>query len=353
MAEPNYNMQFDDNGGGNTSTNSPQEPQGQPLPPPTQLPTSDESVSALSVPLDTSRNTTNFKDFRVVEDDAGDIVYVKVSDFNQNGKITLVGNYSQNFVDLPKYDLSTIRTLSDINFNFILVIKETKTSPESVFYTSEQFYIELMRLYSNNQPYLPNYIIKQENIVVIPLDSVKELIADLHIKELNTFLSKEPTIVIKNLFEFSNYGPEPDFEINSTYDLDELVRYIDWVVSKPSPNYNERLLAPNVIGEWISPPTEDDTPQDTGINNTPGDGEPSNNEPQYPPIGRRGAYFGEIVESDSGGTFIWTNGIWTLYDTETGATGGSGNQSGGSGGGGNQGGGSGGSGNTGVLGGFS
>jgi hypothetical protein len=344
MAEPAYNagglIDFDDTGGGNTSTNytlpgSPQEPQGPPPAPPTQLPTNDTNVTAVSNPPNTTPNTILDNLSPVEEPEFAETIYVKVSDFNQNGTITLVGNYPQNFVDFPKYDLSPIRFLPDINFRFLLAIKETKTSSESVFYTSKRFYIELMNLYSKNKPYLPNYVIKQEKVVVIALDGIKELINDLHIKELNTFLNKIPTIVIKNVFEFSNYGAEPDYEINSTYDLDELVRYIDWVVSKPPANYNERLLAEDLIGEWVSNREEEEVEEidDT----TPPVDEPSNDnntEGPFPPIGRKGGFIGEIVVSDFGAEFIWNGAIWVLYDSETGTTAGSGNQGAGSNGGG-------------------
>jgi len=333
MAEPAYNagglIDFDDTGGGNTSTNytlpgSPQEPQGPPPAPPTQLPTNDTNVTAVSNPPNTTPNTI-LNNLAPIEDEVGEIIYVKISDFNQKGTITLVGNYSQNFVDLPKYDLSPIRILSGINFEFLLAIKETKTSPESVFYTSKRFYIKLLNLYAKNQPYLPNYMIKQERVVVVVLDGIKELINDLHIKELKTFLSKEPTIVMKNVFEFSNYGPEPDFEINSTYDLDELVRYIDWVVSKPSPNYNERLLAENVIGEWNSRVNDDDVIVEADDNGNAGEDEPPTNNDtpeQFPPIGRRGSYVGEIVESNFGVEFIWNGTIWSVFQGGGGPSGG-------------------------------
>ena len=45
-----------------------------------------------------------------------------------------------------------------------------------------------------------------------------------------------------------------------TYELSELIKYISWVVSKPSGDYDERLLPANelVIGGGYEPPDTDD-----------------------------------------------------------------------------------------------
>jgi hypothetical protein len=58
--------------------------------------------------------------------------------------------------------------------------------------------------------------------------------------------------VFRNLFVISNYEELESGRIvaNSTYNIIELLKYISWVVSKPNPNYDDRLLPTNIIGEW-------------------------------------------------------------------------------------------------------
>lgn len=258
----------------------------------------------------------------LVETTDGNSVYVKVSDFYKNGSLRLRGKYPQNFVDFDKYDLSPIKVLTDVNFKFILCLKESPISSDTTYYTSQQFINELQSSYqTDNEPYLVNATIKKEKIVVITLEEIKDRINEGHIKELNTLLSKNPTIVTRNLFEYPNYGPEPTYEINSTYDLDELVRYIDWVVSKPAQKYDERLLAANVIGEWISKNVEEDIIVNTNNDTTPASDEPSTNtntNPNYPPIGRAGAYTGEIVQDNSFDSYVWTGYVWRPIDRDDG-----------------------------------
>ena len=320
MAEINYNFEFDDMSEDTIPLNSNSSNRGSSRS--TELPTNNSSIRLTG----RNRSNTDFTNFsgirsvRTVEDDSDDIVYVKVSDFIESGQIRLTGRYSQNFVDVPKYDLTKINVLDDISLKFLVAIKETKTSAESVFFTSKVFYDELIKSYSEENPYFTNSVITQEKVVVITLADVKDLISDLHIRELNTFLSKEPVIVIKNLFEYSNYGTDPNFEPNPTYELSELVRYIDWVVSKPSANYNERLLDPTEIGEWTKLVyAESETVRtDDGI---PGDDEPSRNnnvEGTYPPINRKGAFINELVTTRSGEEFVWTGEVWRPFDSSIG-----------------------------------
>jgi hypothetical protein len=326
MAEPaiggNNLIGFDNSGGNNTSTNY--SAPGTSTTPPTQIPTYNIDVNATSIPIDTSALSNVFENAEVSQirsdvDSEGTELYIRISNFQKDGEIVISGKYNENFQTFPKYDLSRVKVLDDINFKFILLLKNKRDSYDvasSPFYTSRLFFDELIQSYQDNIPYLVNASIKQEKIVVVYLEDIKERISELHIRELSTFLSKQPTIVIKNLFEFSNYGPPPEYELNSTYDLDSLVRYIDWVVTKPNQNYDERLLAPNVIGEWIQPPLEEEL-QTEAVDTTPSDDEPSpninNQENQYPPVGRVGAYTSEIV-SVNDELYIWSGYMWLPFD---------------------------------------
>ena len=274
-----------------------------------------------SQPKSNINNYSQPRNLRPIEDEEGDELYVQISNFNTDGSVRIYGNYDVNYFDIPKYDLKPIKVLDndEVDFEFILSIKETIKSTESIFYTSKYFYNKLKESYlkdsENFNPQLTNSIITQEKIVVIVLDGLKSLITDSHIRELNTFLGNEPVIVSRNIFESANYGESPNFELNPTYDLDKLVEYINWVVSKPSQDYNNRLIDAHKLGDWKSITSSDTTlSEDDGI--------PTNDEPSYntddnkshPPFNRKGVHLYELVKDESGKEFYWSGDKWVLLN---------------------------------------
>lgn len=188
----------------------------------------------------------------------------RVSNFIITNDIDLRGSYPQNVVKFPKFTLNTnIKTLPDINFRFILSIKKNKSDSNPQLYTSDKFYNELASSYWENNPYMVGNAIKSEAIVSIVYDD--------YIKKLNTFRPLELTAgtvgvsVSKNLFVEFNENSEP------TINLDDLVRYIDWVVTKPSSNYDERLIDPTYLGVWE---VSGSNTTDTNVDNPPERGAP-------------------------------------------------------------------------------
>jgi hypothetical protein len=170
----------------------------------------------------------------------------------QDGFITLFGNYPQNSVDIPKFDLSSINVVNDkdVTFNFILCIKDGVNS-EPQLYATSKFYELLVSTYNDNNPIPVNYLIHQRKVVVIDIEPILEKVERLREDELS--IGDEDFIkVFRNLFVISNYEELESGRIvaNSTYNIIELLKYISWVVSKPNPNYDDRLLPTNIIGEW-------------------------------------------------------------------------------------------------------
>lgn len=325
MAEPAYNegglIGFDEtttggitNGGNNSSTPNPSTTP--PIPPPSQLPTGDSNVTAVSKSpiLEVLLPQTTIRD---VTDDAGEVRKSRVSDITQDGFITLFGEYSQNFVDIPKFNLSSINVINDeeVTFKFILCLKDGIDSTPQLYATSET-YNELQQQYNNDNPIPANYLINERKIIVINIGPIKKKIEDLRIDELNLDINlsnvdeKDYVTVFKNLFVTSNYESDNviGLKANPTYDIIEVLRYISWVVSKPPKNYNNRVLPAQSLGEWGS--TQNDTPSEsepsTQINNEVDD---NNNPappptPAYPPIGRVGRY-DEEEQIKNGVTWVW------------------------------------------------
>ena len=265
----------------------------------------------------------------------------KVGDFSEVGKIRLSGEYLQNFVDFPKFGINVI-PLTDVNFRFILSIKKTIEDVNPIMYTSKLFYDELIDAYSQNNPYFVANVIKQQAIITISYDDLLKKIEQYRAIELN--VAKVGVVVNKNLFVKSNYtvkkgGLPPALTANPTIELEDLVRYIDWIVSKPSMNYDERLLLATEIGEWsLVNPTGVDTqervttnPGVVSITTSPPPNEPPPrpSQRQYPPIGRGGFYEGEETTATDSNVYKWTSrdgGRWAFVEDTT-------NQSGGGGGG--------------------
>lgn len=187
-----------------------------------------------------------------------DIEVSKVSNFTITNDIDLQGVYPQNVVKFPKFTLNTnIKTLPDIKFRFILSIKKNKSDSNPQLYTSDRFYNELASSYWENSPYMVANAIKSEAIISVVYED--------YIEKLKTFSLLEKTTgtlgvdVKKNLFVEFDENSEP------TINLEDLVRYIDWVVSKPSSKYDERLIDPGYLGTWeisgsSTTKTEEDTP---------------------------------------------------------------------------------------------
>jgi hypothetical protein len=121
---------------------------------------------------------------------------------------------------------------------------------------------------------------------------------------VNSFINQKKSQ--NNLSHFEIY----DLKV----DVENLVRYIDWVVSKPSGVYDERLLRSNEIGSWI---TKDGTLSDQPASpTTPPPNEPPLTEPTYPPVGRAGFYVDEEASVD-GDLYKWTNltgGRWLFQE---------------------------------------
>lgn len=265
---------------------------------------SDDNISIKSTTIP-KINPSNINIRRGIVD--GESVAIKVGNFEESDVITLFGDYQQNSVDIPKFDLSKLNTLpTDVaDFKFVLSIKDGNDEPK--LYASDKVTKELIRKYGDKNPIPVNYLINERKIVVVNIEPFKELIQRMRDSELSINLNRNDSNgqveVTKNLFSYSNYKTSAAGSLvaNPTYDLKELVKYISWVVSKPNPNYDDRLISANELGEWNGYTTEEpdvDEPS-TETTNTP---PPQTN--QYPPIGRVGIEDGEEVFKN-GTLYTW------------------------------------------------
>ena len=257
---------------------------------------------------------------------------IRIANFIEESNITLYGDYPQNSVSLPKYDLSNIIVVNDpeVSFSFILSLRENDTDATPKLYATSKFYNLLLEYYSNKNPIPVNDIINEKNIISINLEPLKEKIESLRTLELGLDINltdggdKKYVEIIRNLFANSNYTVKNGIlKAEPTYDLIYLLRYISWVVSKPSQNYNDRLLSVSQLGQINK--YESNTPTasepSTNVTNTSNSTNNTTQNNTYPPIGRKGIQDEEEVFYN-GSVYTWneSNQKWELF-ASTGAGG--------------------------------
>jgi hypothetical protein len=259
----------------------------------------------------------NFKNFL---NKFGNPTLTKISLFDVVGDIILEGDYSQNKIETPKFNLN-IKTLDDVTFRFILSVKETISDSNPQLYTSSVFYNDLIKSYQENNPYMIMNAIKSEAIVAITYSEYLEQMEEFRTRELN--VGKVGVVVQRNLFVDSNYNlingaVPPALEANPSPNIDDLVRYINWVVSKPSAVYDERLLNPTEIGSWnLVTPTGIETAPPPPPPTPPPTAPPAPTPSRYQPVGREGFYQGEEVTASNGFSYIWVTtegGRWAIQN---------------------------------------
>ena len=251
----------------------------------------DIAVNTQSIPNNVNKNI-NLR--RTTSD--GIATTQTVGNFDEIGYISLLGEYPQNRVDLPRFDLSNVVSLNtDIaNFNFILSLKDGDGDPK--LFASKNVMIDLIAKYGNNNPIPVNYLINERKLIVIDIKPFKLLTEEMRLTELSINLNRSEidgrVEVTKNLFTYSNYtiGDGSTLVATPSYDLNELIKYITWVVSKPSGTYDERLIPANELGEWNGSTADEPAEDDPSTETT---NEPERN--QYTPIGRAGIKDGEEV----------------------------------------------------------
>ena len=297
------------------------------------IPKQIEKTEDVTVTSTTSNTSTDLEKNTRVEIVEGDVNTYKVGNFTKDGGlITLFGDYEENQVSIPTYDLSSVNVIDDpdVTFDFVLCLKDGEESQPKLYATST-FYNALLRNYNNNQPFQTNDIIDQKNIIVVDIKPIKERVEQLRQQELNQDINltnssdKKYVEVYRNLFVNSNYSKDDvsGLKATPTYTLIELLRYISWTVSKPAQNYDDRLIPANLLGDFgqkeVEEPKENE-PSKKIEDEKDNDGNSVDPSPNlYPPIGRKGVE-DEEEEFFRGRTYTWNESTqtWERLDPTTG-----------------------------------
>ncbi len=314
----------------------------------TQIETGDNDITAQSVSTTETENTPLRE---VVNEPGGDSETMNVGGFPRDINKPFIplfrdsliplepsnglssdsrrAKYSNIYKEIPKYDLSKITRLTNpaIRFDFVLCLKDGINSIPQLYATSlfldklDKKYRGVLPYYEQN-PIAVNEIIEEKNIVVVDIKPLKEKIEILRGKELSINLNRNEingqVEVRRNLFVNSNYqvGDGGVLVPSPTYDLIELIKYIDWVVTKPAANYDDRLLATNVLGDFDSYDPEqeideDQLPDETDTETTDNGDTPPPPPGQYTPIGRPGIEDGEVALNN--GVFWYWNSYFETW----------------------------------------
>jgi hypothetical protein len=257
------------------------------------------------------REASLVKSIRDIVDFDGDLKKTTISSFKDNGYIRINGEYSKNFVDYRTVDISNVKVVDGTTFKFLLSIKKTDDDSNPTLYTSKEFYDSLAYTYSQNNPYIVEAATKQEAIVVIVLDTLVQKAESLHHNELNA-TADNGVLVTKNLFVFSNFDLDGEAGVTEyknaksrpTHNIEDIVKYIDWVVSKPNSNYEDRLIRANKIGRWKFDTSTGDF-FDSIVPNADEIPNNLNNPTTFPPFGRPGDYQNEISTDDNDIDWKW------------------------------------------------
>ena len=134
--------------------------------------------------------------------------------------IRLGGKYSQNFEDFEIPDLSLLQVVEGTKFKFIVELKAGEDDDEFIgLYTSPVYYADLIASKEENNPYpLQNafneiFTVKYNiNELTKTYKTLKDLELELNVK------------IDRNIF----------YKFDATNDYTQLIKYIDWIVSKPA-----------------------------------------------------------------------------------------------------------------------
>lgn len=184
--------------------------------------------------------------------------------------VTLFGKFPVNSIDIETFSLDNINVIDDTSFESIISVVEDESFK---LFTSFPFFKKLEESKNSNNPYLIAEVLQPENILTINLDSIKELHSTL--KNLEEKLSDTTSYFSVNVRQH--------IFINSIGEIDyvELIRYIDWALSKsglsgntsitliPSPSLVVYDIEDKLTNTIVN--TVDSTPRSSIINDNPTD----------------------------------------------------------------------------------
>ena len=153
-------------------------------------------------------------------------------------KTTLNGIYPEkNKIDFNLPSISELKYVEGTEFKFVLAIFKDYKDTSPIYYTSEQYYYTLQNSILEGNPYFSQASFNPQNIVSYVLETPLKVYSPLHKEEIKPRVNVRQNI-------FINTG--------SFVEYDNLVTYIDWMVSSVSPldDDNFGVLKAETIAGW-------------------------------------------------------------------------------------------------------
>lgn len=147
--------------------------------------------------------------------------------------IRLNGKFPQNFIDFEIPDLSILEVVENTKFKFIVELKSGEDDDEFIgLYTSPVYFADLTASKTEDNPYPLQNAFNEFFTVKYNVNELTKTYNTLKDLELELDVKMERNILYT-------------FDSGSQYE--ELIKYIDWVVSKPNLSEIGVLGSPNVL----------------------------------------------------------------------------------------------------------
>jgi hypothetical protein len=170
---------------------------------------------------------------------ASGLLQYESNQVQEKAKINLFGRYAdKNVLPFTTKTLKNLNYVEGTNFRFILAIFKDYNDTSPVYYTSQTYYNDLNAALIEGNPYFLQASFDSANIVSFVYDEAVNIAKNGVPLELKSRIDFRTNIFIAN----------GSFEVNYS----NLVRYIDWLVDKPSPldDVNQGVLTAESIAGW-------------------------------------------------------------------------------------------------------
>ena len=157
----------------------------------------------------------------------------------EKAKINLFGRYAdKNVLPFTTKTLKNLNYVDGTNFRFILAIFKDYNDTNPVYYTSQTYYNDLNAALIEGNPYFLQASFDSANIVSFVYEDAVNIVQNAIPLEEKSRIEFRTNIFVSNGSSDINY--------------ENLVRFIDWLVDKPSPldDINNGVLHAETIAGW-------------------------------------------------------------------------------------------------------
>jgi hypothetical protein len=162
--------------------------------------------------------------------------YPDVNSYKKNSleSIELKGVFPQNKIDFEIPPLEEIEVVDGTSFRFVVALRYDREDVDIIgLYTSPVFYTEMVTSINENNPYFIKVALTPSLIVSFNINDITYTFNTLTEAELELNVDMQ-----RNIFLLPN----------NEYNFDEIIKYIDWIVSRPVlGEFGEKSVLPTSV----------------------------------------------------------------------------------------------------------